>query len=183
VSALPDRDGDTKPDGEDNCPAVSNPGQEDTDGDGASDACDAFPRDARNDSDRDGLGADADNCPLVSNRSQADWDRDRHGDVCDRSARATLKRLSLRRRKLSLRATLRPSLLGSKAVTVTVYRRSCRKCRYRKLATLRRGRSRGAGKVDFSYRLRRAGTYRFRALLRDRRYRRVQSRALSQRLR
>src|SRR4030095_5687889 len=35
-----DRDGDGRPDGCDNCPAVPNAGQEDADGDGDGDACD-----------------------------------------------------------------------------------------------------------------------------------------------
>ncbi len=38
-----DRDGDGVPDGEDNCPDVANPGQEDEDGDGLGDACDSCP--------------------------------------------------------------------------------------------------------------------------------------------
>ena len=36
-------DGDGVPDAEDNCPAVPNPGQEDTDGDGVGDVCDSCP--------------------------------------------------------------------------------------------------------------------------------------------
>jgi Thrombospondin type 3 repeat len=52
-----DRDGDGRADAADNCPAVANPGQEDTDGDSQGDACDA-------DDDNDGLTDTADKCPL-----------------------------------------------------------------------------------------------------------------------
>ena len=42
-SDVPDTDGDGVPDGADNCPNASNPGQADADGDGIGDACDAAP--------------------------------------------------------------------------------------------------------------------------------------------
>ena len=66
VSALlipPDTDGDGVPDASDNCPSVSNPGQEDGDGDGLGDVCD--------------------NCPSEPNPGQADTDGDGIGDACD----------------------------------------------------------------------------------------------------
>ena len=63
VQLLIDRDSDTRPDVEDNCPSALNPGQEDADGDRLGDACDRFPDDRANDVDRDGRGAEEDNCP------------------------------------------------------------------------------------------------------------------------
>ena len=72
----PDSDGDGAIDTADNCPAVANPDQTDTDGDGYGDACDL-------DLDGDGVQNSGDNCPLVSNTAQADLDGDGLGDVCD----------------------------------------------------------------------------------------------------
>ncbi len=101
-----DDDGDGTPNGFDNCPSVSNPGQEDLDGDGKGNACDncpsvanagqanadgdllgddcdACPNDPGNDLDGDGLCAGVDNCPAIANPSQDDLDGDGMGDLCD----------------------------------------------------------------------------------------------------
>lgn len=73
---IQDRDGDGLVDGCDNCPAVDNPEQVDTDGDGDGDACDT-------DDDNDSILDYLDNCPLTPNMGQADNDGDSDGDACD----------------------------------------------------------------------------------------------------
>ncbi len=65
----------------DNCPEVANAGQEDCDGDGEGDACEASVSDQ--DTDSDGVCDGVDNCPGLSNASQADADVDGQGDACD----------------------------------------------------------------------------------------------------
>lgn len=63
------------PDTTDNCPAVANSTQ--TNSDGASDGGDAC------DSDHDGIPDGADNCPLVANPTQTNSDGADGGDACD----------------------------------------------------------------------------------------------------
>jgi subtilisin family serine protease len=85
----PDLDGDGLPDTFDtclsnpidNCGSLYNPGQEDLDGDGAGDVCDA-------DDDGDGAADPGDNCPRVANAGQANGDGDPLGDACDNCAAA-----------------------------------------------------------------------------------------------
>ena len=72
----PDADGDGIADASDNCPAISNPGQQNNDGDGQGDACDA-------DDDNDGVADTTDNCDFTANPGQADNDGDGIGDACD----------------------------------------------------------------------------------------------------
>jgi hypothetical protein len=77
-----DGDGDGLADVSDNCPAVANTDQTDTDKDGQGDACDPVdppPADA----DGDGVPDASDNCPAVANTDQTDTDKDGQGDACD----------------------------------------------------------------------------------------------------
>jgi MYXO-CTERM domain-containing protein len=78
-----DSDADGIIDGDDNCPADANPGQEDDDIDGAGNVCDACPADALDDIDGDGACGDVDNCPDDDNPGQEDADADDLGDACD----------------------------------------------------------------------------------------------------
>ena len=86
VGAYGGSDGDGLNSSCDNCPDVSNPGQEDGDGDGVGDACDSCPgvsNPGQEDGDGDGVGDACDNCPDEPNEDQADGDEDGIGDACD----------------------------------------------------------------------------------------------------
>jgi hypothetical protein len=74
-----DGDNDGIPDETDNCPAVYNPDQLDSDGNGVGDACETAPADT----DDDGVIDSQDNCPTVSNQDQLDSDGDGVGDACE----------------------------------------------------------------------------------------------------
>ena len=81
-----DADGDGAGDPHDNCPASSNPLQEDGDGDGIGDACDNCPSMANGnqaDGDGDGAGDICDDCPAVADPAQEDPDGDGVGSACD----------------------------------------------------------------------------------------------------
>lgn len=94
-----DTDQDGIPDSTDNCPAVANPNQTNTDGDSMGDACDsdddndgifdiedncdAVANPGQKDRDHDGVGDACDNCPGMSNEDQSNRDHDSTGDVCD----------------------------------------------------------------------------------------------------
>lgn len=141
LETLGDLDGDLLEDQRDDCPAVSNFGQEDRDGDHIGDACDRFPDDPANDADGDGIGADVGNCPLAANPAQRNWDGDRHGDACDRSAR----RASARGLTIDLTGTVRPVDVAVRFWRVRVQCGVCSsaRCRYRD-ARERRERARPA---------------------------------------
>lgn len=79
----PDSDGDTHPDGMDNCPDLANEDQMDHDGDGIGDACDDDFEMIPGDIDGDGTLNESDNCENIPNPGQEDSDGDGIGDACD----------------------------------------------------------------------------------------------------
>lgn len=73
-----DRDEDTVLDGLDNCPALANLDQADSNFNGIGNACDPV-----KDSDSDGVLDDVDNCPAIPNPDQLDSDSNGRGDACE----------------------------------------------------------------------------------------------------
>ena len=71
----PDSDADGANDGLDNCPALANADQVDTDEDGDGNACDT-------DDDNDTILDDVDNCPTIPNEDQANTNGSELGDAC-----------------------------------------------------------------------------------------------------
>jgi len=69
---LVDLDGDGIPDGSDNCPAVSNPDQENADGDSAGDACDVCPNDPNKALDAGACGCGQDESIDINNNGTPD---------------------------------------------------------------------------------------------------------------
>lgn len=76
-----DLDGDGFFDANDNCPQITNPGQEDSDGDGKGNVCDPCPLDNPDDSDGDLVCDSADVCQGKDDRLDAD--NDSVPDACD----------------------------------------------------------------------------------------------------
>jgi len=75
-----DTDNDNIGNNTDNCVAIANTNQADTDSDGIGDACDATPS---NDTDNDGVNNLSDNCAAIANTNQLNTDNDAQGNACD----------------------------------------------------------------------------------------------------
>ena len=75
-----DRDEDNVLDGDDNCPAIANPGQEDDNNNDIGNVCELV---ANGDTDSDGVPNITDNCPTIANTNQLNNDVDSAGDACD----------------------------------------------------------------------------------------------------
>jgi hypothetical protein len=164
IQTIADADRDGVPDGSDNCPTVSNPGQQDRDRDGIGDACD--------------------NCPGVPNSSQSDWNHNGRGDACDRSARVTLRVVGVQRRVVTVQLTVQPQSANSNAADVLVQRRVCKStCRYGKWTRVTGVRHAAASGIQRSFRLAKPGRYRIRAVLDDPRFNTARSAVVTIRIR
>ena len=112
------RCGDGVCDGNDNCPGISNPGQEDADSDGFGDVCDFCVGFGGADSDGDGLCDPGDNCPTDANPGQEDADFDGIGDACDPCAADTRHSTSTAMGSAALQSSARPAATtaGSRSI-------------------------------------------------------------------
>ena len=78
----PDSDSDGHKDSVDNCPAIANPNQTNSDGDSAGNLCDAFPNDSSEtkDSDNDGMGDNFETTYGLNSANGSDASQDLDGD-------------------------------------------------------------------------------------------------------
>lgn len=132
------------------------------------------------DTDADGVPNATDNCPSVANRSQADWNRNGKGDACDRSSKTTINRVAVRRHRLSVTGTLRPSLARASRWFVEV--RKGRRLVARAHGVKRKGKRAGRALAIVKVPSRVHGRLRVRAVLKDPRYKRARSKTVAARV-
>lgn len=158
ISVLPDADADGIPDAEDNCPSAPNPDQMDRNRDGRGDRCDPP---APPGGPAGGPGVPG---PL----------RPPPGKPARRAAATvTLRRTRTHRRTVTLAATLRPTTVAVRALSLEVTRRTCRKVKGRKRCAYAKVKVRkpkmttaGSGRVRITLQVPRTGSYRVRVTLR-----------------
>lgn len=139
---------------------------------------------SRLDTDGDVVKDIDDNCPLTSNAKQLDWDVDGRGDACDRSARAYIRRIRSSGLAIRMVGATRPDYLKPGTWHVRVHRRTCEEglCRYRFAKEVAGQKRLENGRIVVNFHVSRAGTYRFRAILRHPRFVRARSEPVVRRI-